>query len=245
MKKFLAMLLACASVCAFAACGGTGSSTGESTGGAENSSDNGGSMLDTQVTADEFAAAFNLGDNYSCTATITYEGQGIECWGWYRAGNLLRSTVETRNLDGTAIEGEHVTENFVEKDGDTVYYYTPSYGIDGTLECFNKYESEESFETLEYAELGMLLAVGAQDFASFTFNAVTQAYEASEIVMSESQSAKNISFKFVDNKLVSGSYDMAMTYDGETMIMPVSLEITYGGVTITLPTNLGEPSIGK
>ena len=227
MKKLLAMLLACVSVAAFAGCGGTGDSTGN----------NGGSNADTQVTADEFAAAFDFGTNYSCIATITYEGKGIEYWGWYRAGDLFKSTVEAKNLDGTAIEGEHLTENFVEKDGENIYYYTPSYS-EGVLQYFNKETRDESFEDLESEELEILFAAPLQIFASYTYNAETQAYEAAEIAIGDSQAAKDVSFKFVDNKLVSGSYTMTMTYGSETMSLPVTVTMTYGGVTVTLPTNL-------
>ena len=46
------------------------------------------------------------------------------------------------------------------------------------------------------------------------------------------------SFSFVDNKLVSGSYTMTMSFEGQTMSMPVEFTVTYGGVTITLPTNV-------
>ena len=71
-------------------------------------------------------------------------------------------------------------------------------------------------------------------FASYTYNADTQAYEAAEIVFSANQKAANVSFKFVDNKLVSGGYTMVMG----TSSIPVTFTFSYGGVTITLPTNL-------
>lgn len=238
MKKFLAMILACVSVAAFAGCGATGDSAGNNggSGGESTGGGNGGVTVDTEVTADEFAAAFDFGTNYTCLATQTYEGQGVEYWSWYRADNLFKSVIELKDMDGNPIEGEHVTENFAEKVGDVVYEYTPMF-IDGVLQHYYKEVSEATFEEIENEDIGAMIPEEMKVFASYTYNADTQAYEIAELTVSY-YVVQNVYLKFVDNKLVAGGYTAVVNFGETTMSIPMAFTVTYGGVTITLPTNV-------
>ena len=228
MKKFTAILLALglsvSALVAFTACDNTQS--GDPAG------------VDTEVTKEEFEAAFTLGENYVCTAEVVYEGLGIERWQFKRAGNLVETCIEVFNLDYTPYEGEYATYNYVEKDGDNVYYYSPTTKQDGTVEFYRKEERTESFEYLEYEDLSYLLMPLLVNFDLYTYNAETQAYEAASVEISSTSRADNLSWKFTENKLVSGNYVMHMAGDTGARQMPVSFTITYGNATIVLPTNV-------
>jgi hypothetical protein len=194
--------------------------------------------VDTEVTKEEFAAAFTLGENYVCTADVVFAGLGIQRWEFKRADNLLESCIQYLNDDYTPLEGQHATYNFVEKVEDKVYYYTPNTNQDGTVNYYTKEQRTETFEYYEYDDLGALLTPLFTDIDLYTYNAETAAYEAASVVISDTMSATNLSWKFVNNKLVSGSYTMFNSQGTDATQMPVNFTITYGNATITLPTNV-------
>lgn len=238
MKKLTAILLAMGLTFTGAiltACDGAGD---PSTGDIPSVPDTPTPATDTEVTKEEFEAAFKLGENYVCSADIVFEGLGIQRWQFKRAGNLLESSIARLNADYTPYEGEHTTYNYVEKNGETIYDYTPSVNQDGSVNYYSKEESQETFEEHEYEDLGALLMPIFANFDLYTYNTETQAYEAAHVEISDTMSADNLSWKFVDNKLVSGSYVMNNGDGVDATEMPVEFTITYGNATIVLPTNV-------
>jgi hypothetical protein len=194
---------------------------------------------DTEVTKEEFLAAFTLGENYVCKADAVYEGMGIERWQFKRSGNLFESCVEMLNPDYTPFPGDAPTYNYVEQDGEKVYYYSPTIKEDGvTVDFYRKEERTESFEDLIYEDLGALFLSPLLDLDLYTYNAETQAYEAAEVPFEEGSGVKDVSWKFVDNKLVACSYVMISNNGEAEMRMPISFTITYGNATVVLPTNV-------
>ena len=175
-----------------------------------------------------------------CFVEQATEGLGVEVERWRRLlYYLFESCVELLNPDYTPFPGDAPTYNYVEQDGEKVYYYSPTIKEDGvTVDYYRKEERTESFEDLIYEDLGALFLSPLLDLDLYTYNAETQAYEAAEVPFEEGSGVKDVSWKFVDNKLVACSYVMISNNGEAEMRMPISFTITYGNATVVLPTNV-------
>ncbi len=187
------------------------------------------------MTYEEFVEAFNLGTNYSFSAALMYEGQGVEYWQQNRQEDIVQTILNIVDAEGNVVD---YVENYIERNGETVYYYTPSYDEDGNLKGYTKEVRDRLFEELENEELYTLLSEAMRDMNMYTYNPETGMYYANQIDVSGNLRAVKVAIRFDGGRIASCSYIMMVaTEDGEIAV-PVSIEIIYGEAQVGAPENL-------
>lgn len=183
----------------------------------------------TTVSDEQWAAAWNFGENYTITAEQTYPGEGREVYAAKRAGNLF-TTIYEMYAEGET-EASDVSCDYGKIDGEVYYNYYPQY--DGN-EQFIGYRIEASSGTVQEAIDGVLeqfLPEVFRDKTKYTHNTTTGYYECAELEV-YSVAVQNIKLGFKDGKLVYFAYGIV----DEGMTISSTANITYGGATVTLPT---------
>ncbi len=184
----------------------------------------------TTVSADQWTAAMDLGENYTISALQSYPGEGKEIYVVKRAGNLfsfadeMYAEGETEAIDSSC--------SYAKIDGEVFYNYYAQYD---QSEEFIGYRVEASSETVQEnidEVLGEFVPEPLRDMTKYTHNATTGYYECAEMEY-YGMTIQNIKLGFKDGKLVYGSFELAMG-DGEAP--SITMDITYGGATVTLPT---------
>lgn len=184
----------------------------------------------TTVSADQWTAAMNLGENYTISAEQTYPGEGKEIYVAKRAGNLFASVSEEYAEGET--ESSDTYTSYGKIDGEVFYNYYPQRDQN---EQFVGYRIEASSETVQEnidEVLDEFVPEPLRDMTKYTHNTTTGYYECAEMEYF-GMTIQNIKLGFKDGKLAYGSFELAMG-DGEAP--SITMDITYGGATVTLPT---------
>ena len=179
------------------------------------------------VTADQWSAAFDLGDNFTIVCKQTYSTSGTRLWTDKRAGNLFESILEETSAGGET----DVNYNYGEIVGDVFYNYIPSYDTDHTLKGYNKYPSNNSPEDYIAMVLAQYLPDSLRDMSAYTYNVSTRLYECFDATAYGTE-LDGVFIGFEDGKLICFVY--AFTTSTETIT--ISGTISYGNALIALPS---------
>lgn len=258
MKKLLALLMALTMCAGVVACGGGKDDDSSKNDGQSNS--NSSSTLPGQtpgepvevggeVSETEWAAAWNLGTNFTVIAKEAIAGDAeheYEEQVGKRAGNLFETLSYVKDAQGNVLETDD--SYYYEIDGETVYEYEKN-------DTYWTKEASEYYEVEDFAEfpLAEWFPETARTMSDFTYNTETERYEASELSVYSSK-IYNVKLGFTTDgkKLAELSYEMRKTSGGgsvsqegvaptaaaATMVLSYTFTITYGTTTITLPTNV-------
>ncbi|MBQ8352455.1 MAG: hypothetical protein IJY34_01535 [Clostridia bacterium] len=186
---------------------------------------------DTEVTADEFVAAFDLGDNWSFYLLSTHPTQGTYEATIQRAGNLFEEHFVQKDAEGSVASENY---NYAEIVGDVLYEYTPSYSEDNVLQGYWKEPLEGTVEENVAKLLSGYIPAAFVDYSLYTYNAETKRYEAAAVSVM-GREVLNVSFAFENGKLVAFNYTMPMN-DGA--LVTYEETYAYGNASVTLPTNI-------
>ncbi|MBR2010604.1 MAG: hypothetical protein IKA06_02500 [Clostridia bacterium] len=184
----------------------------------------------TVVSATQWTAAMDLGENYTIYAKQFYPGEGSEVFVAKRAGNLFAFISEMYEEGET--EASDVSYDYGKIDGEVYYNYYPQYDQN---EQFIGYRVEASSQTVQEnldEVLGEFVPEPLRDMTKYTHNTTTGYYECAEMEY-YGMTIQNIKLGFKEGKLVYGWFELAIG-DGEAP--SIAMDITYGGATVTLPT---------
>ena len=183
----------------------------------------------TTVTAEQFAAAFNFGSNWTYVFDLTYSDNSKEHYETKRAGDLY----SYYNIDHDD-EGEVDYEDayFVQKDGETVYRYDQE--IVGEDEYFVKTVEDDEYEEFVNRMFTYNTPDAFKDFSLYEYDAANNCYKTKAPMDIYGTTVTVVTFTAVDGKIVQFTY--TLEEDGETMAFVGN--ITYGDASVTLPTNL-------
>lgn len=187
---------------------------------------------DADVTAEEFAAAFDFGDTYKVVLAATSPTDGT-----YAVTLISNPGKMQQEMVETDLEGNTDTESaYLSHEDGKLYMYDADYDDNGTLLGYEKRDMSEWMEYDEYTSMVTLQFFPSEfrAFESFTYNTTTKRYEAASITVQSigTMDCSDIALEFEDGKLVKASWTLAS--DGETE--NYTLTISYTGVpTVTLP----------
>lgn len=182
-------------------------------------------VIKTTVTAEEWAAAFDLGTNWSLFLTATHPTYNQTMTTTYTRDNNKFYYTEAIKDNNT---GEEESEKGYAEIVENVWY---NYDYD---EDFDAYEKEASSSTVE-ENLNELTEYFfpdyIQDMASFTYDETQKAY-AAETISGENEIGLNkFKFSFEDGKLAAMSYAITM----EDVEVVYFFTFTYGDASVTIP----------
>ncbi len=184
-------------------------------------------VVKTTVTAAEWAAAFDLGENWTFTATAThpvYEQVMSEMQ--KRDGNKFCSIETFADLSGTVLGAE---ESYDEIAGDVWYRY--NYHED--TETYEKIAVEESVAERLAEMIEAFIPQDLRDFADYEYDEEKKAYVADSIFYEEEEmDVMDLVVKFEDGKIVA--FDYKVVVGGASV--PYTVTLTYGDAAVTLPT---------
>ncbi len=183
----------------------------------------------TTVSADQWTAAMDLGENFSIYAENVMPGDGKEVMIAKRAGNLFASVSEEYAEGET--ESSDTYTSYGKIDGEVFYNYYPQRDQN---EQFIGYRVEASSDSVQ-ENIDEILADffpnDLRDMTKYTHNTTTGYYECAE-AQYYGMTLQNIKVGFKDGKLVYVSFELAT---GASANPSISATITYGGATVTLP----------
>lgn len=179
----------------------------------------------TTVTATEWEAAFDLGDNWTVSYTATHPVyQQTMAAVQKTAGNKFHSHEELRDEAGAVLDSEDEYAEIV----DGVWY---DYSYD---EDEGKFVKRSSSDTVEY-RLNNMIEYYLPDYIrnpeEYTYDTEAGAYIA-DVIVGDHASIDNVTLRFEDGKLVSMTYSITM----QDTVVPYALTFTYGDATVTLPS---------
>lgn len=180
--------------------------------------DNPDPVVNHEVTADEWAAAFGLSkpyyiaDNYKLVGIMSAEGQSSEA-------ELI---VDGLKLQANEKEDKEVFTTYNEIVGNKKYEYTQ----DGETK---KWKKEVTSRTVADDFASSLIPFG-QNYSSFAFDAASKSYKCASLTY-EGQALSNLTIKFNNKQINQAGY--TTTQEGHLMNMVFTF--TYGGQTVTLP----------
>lgn len=185
----------------------------------------------TTVSAEQWTAAMNLGENFIIYAENVMPGEGKEVMIAKRAGNLF-AYVDEEYADGQTTASD-VSYSYGKIDGEVFYNYRAQY--DQNEQFIGYYVSADSDSVQENIDdiLADFFPNDLRDMTKYTHNTTTGYYECAE-AQYYGMTLQNIKVGFKDGKLVYVSFELAM---GATVNPSISATITYGGATVTLPTD--------
>ena len=183
-------------------------------------------IIKTTVTAEEWAAAFDPGTNWSLTLTATHPTYNQTMTMTYiRDNNKFYYTESIKDNKTGEEDSEH---GYAEMVGNVWYNY--NYDKD-----FDAYEKDISSSNAE-ENLGELteefFPESIQDMTSFTYDEAKKAYVAETLLSPYSTELKNFEIAFEDGKIVSMSYSLTM----QEVEVPYAFTFSYGDASLTLPT---------
>lgn len=182
--------------------------------------------LKTTVSAGEFAAAFDLGANFTATVTQSF-GEEAADQRLTRNGNLL--CYEQYE------DGAWQAISYLSLEGDTCYQYNASYGAEGIAGYSKIPRDDITPATFDESVSSFVLPAALCSFSLYSYNASTKTYQAAEVTLSNGTALSGISLAFTEGRLVAAAYTLPQ---GQETIQ-VLLLITYGTApAITPPTNL-------
>ena len=191
----------------------------------------------TTVSADQWAAAMDLGENFTISAEQIYPGMGKEVYVFKRAGNLFSDVSEEYAEGETAASDTSCSYGKI--DGEVYYDYYPRYEGEEGSEQFVGYHVQASSDTVQEnidEVLDEFLPDVLRDMTKYTHNTTTGYYECAEMTFEMYGmpfTLQNVKLGFRDGKLVYFAYDIVNT----DMTMNTAGSITYGGASVTLPTD--------
>lgn len=234
LKKTLALAMAVCCVGCFAACGG------------DDSGVPGESVKGVQVTAEEWAAAFaasieatNLSVNFSETYEFNNE---------YGSGKSTRSGV-AKIADGKIFEeySAKMTSSQtvdgstakMEQSGKAKEYYYAEESVWYSLE-WNSIEDKwikeaEDWFSADNCTGAYYLDELPDDFTLYTYSADKNAYVYEE---TEEDMTFSVEIKIKDGKIAAAKMTEAGEEGGGTGSESIAMEITYGGASVTIPTDI-------
>ena len=182
---------------------------------------------ETTVTAEQFANAFNLGNNWTISFFAfhpVYEQKMSIVQ--KRADNKFHCIETMMDAAGTVLDTYEDFDEIV----NNVWY---GYRYDNNAQAFDKVTITDPVEQRLASMMDDYLPDCIKTFTDYTYDAQSKSYVAASILNTQSNTTlTNVSLSFEDGALVALSYviDMegaAVTYDAT---------ITYGDATVTLPT---------
>ena len=194
----------------------------------------GGSDPKTTVTAEEFAAAFELGENWAVTreAENSAEQQKMQMT-YKRDGNKF---VATQTVLSTVDNSELYSREQYAEVADNVFYV---YWYDSEAQAYVKEASEDSVEDSIADFTEEILPEVFKDYSKFTYSEENKNYVAESLSIDEggyTNTIQNVTFAFEDGKIVSMGFSVEM---GGTAIA-YEVTFTYGDASVTLPTVAAE-----
>ena len=194
----------------------------------------------TTVTAEQWAAAFNLSDDIcSMTATATAE---MEEGGMTVNANMFAQYILTE----TAIYGKSVStytmgdqtqeygyEAYVTKEGNAYYAYEQEEEEGQPVWVRTTATAEDFADARSEVDLSDMFPF---EFANATYDAETKTYTVADIAGNPDEyepGYKNIKVQFVDGKLVSLTFIM----DDDGMEMDYVVTVSYTNISVTPPTD--------
>ena len=183
----------------------------------------------TVVSATQWTAAMDLGENYSRDCDQKFPGTGVQVFTAKRAGNLFASSTVLFYEGQT--EAANTSYNYGKIENNVFYRYTGHYSQDHELLGYHCEASEKTVQEEIDDVLAEFLPASLRDMTKYTHNTATGYYECAE-AEAYSQTVQNVKLGFKDAKLVYITFGMAM--DADT-VLSVEMDITYGGATVTLP----------
>ncbi len=180
----------------------------------------------TTVTAEQFASAFTLGNNW----TISFFGfhpvyQQKMSVVQKRADNKFHCIETMMDANDTVLDTYEDFDEIV----DNVWY---GYRYDEQTEKFDKVTVSDPVEQRLASMLSDYLPDCLKVFADYTYDAQAKAYVAASILNTQSNTTlTNVSLSFEDGALVGLSY----TIDMGGAAVSYTATITYGDATVTLP----------
>ena len=188
----------------------------------------------TTVSAEEFAAAFNLDDNWEFVFEAENSAQQQKIQMTYkRDGNKF---VATQTVLSTVDNSELFSYEQYGEIADNVFYM---YWYDSEAEAYAKEASEDSVEECIADFVSEVLPDFLKDYSKFTYSEENKNYVAESLVQGEGEYAttlNNVTLAFEDGKIVSMGYSVDM--GGATI--PYVATIAYGDASVTLPTVAAE-----
>ena len=223
MKKLTAFLLAtttCLSMGAtLAACNGDDSSSSSS-----------GKEVKTTVTETEWTASFNLGTNWTVSYAQVSPEMGTSSGEYKRDGSKFSEAATY--TEGTATR---TSTSYTEIVGDKVYRYIPSYA-DGVLQGYNKSEWDGTPDEYVADMVAELMPEELRVYSEYTYNETTKVYELASKTLYEGTdyeaTVTDVKASLADGKITKVEYKVA----AEEYSISSTLNFTYGGASITLPT---------
>jgi len=188
----------------------------------------GGSAPKTTVTADEFEAAFDLGENWTVVLdTEIPELMKIQMT-YKRDGNKFVVVNKAfSNVDNSEIASQELYSEI----RNNVFY---DYCYDDEAEAYVKEASDDSVEESVVDFIGEFLPEFFKDYSKFTYSEENRNYVA-ETLSDGEESASDITIAFEDGKIVAMRYSVEM----EGLSIPGEITFTYGGASVTLPYSSG------
>ncbi len=181
----------------------------------------------TTVTATEWAAAFDLGENWTITASATNAAEEMaQSVTLKRDGNKICYVEAMSDLAGNVLYSD---EGFAEIANDVWY----DYDYDEGTETYEKDASEDSVAENITDMVEDFFPDFLTDFTLYEYDEAKKGYVADSIAYGSSgMQVTDLLMKFEDGKIISFDYTIVR---GE-MVMPYTTTVTYGGAAVTLPT---------
>lgn len=194
----------------------------------------------TTVTAEQWAAAFNLGAKtckMRADATMEMEMAGMTISVAMAMDFIVTDTaVYGKNVQsqtmGTETE-EYVDEFYASKEGESYFYYEEETIEDAKVWVKTTSTAEDFADAKSEIDLTEAFPFA---FANATYDATTKTYTVADIAGNPSEyeaAYNNIKAQFVDGNLVSLSF--AMVQDGRALNYVIT--VSYDNVSVTLPAN--------
>ena len=193
----------------------------------------GGSDPKTTVTADEFAAAFNLDDNWVAVVESENSAQQAKLHVTYkRYGNKIYAVQTLINMTDNSEESSEMYGEIA----DNVFYL---YQYDEEAEAYSKMASPGTAEENLASIVNQLLPGSFNDFSKFEYSEENKNYFAESVAYEQygqSVTASNVTIAFEDGKITSIAYSAEM----QGTNIPYVISFTYGDASVTLPTVAAE-----
>ncbi len=232
MKK-IALLLVCLLLCstALVACGGGDTTTTTTT-----TPGGGTTPARTTVTADEFAAVRQFGENWKLVMVSTHPTEGTMSEVVMREGNKFSMVSEMKDAQGAVVDANSAYAEIV---GAVFYEYIPRYNASEELEGYRKEVIEGTVQENIEGLLDGYIPSMFLDFTKYTYNEQTKRYELASIQVEAYPGGPmteviNVAFTFADGKLKGFDYSIVM--GGATVTY--QQVYSYGNAAVTLPTNI-------